>query len=116
MAHFLEELQEMIDTQQPVQDIIDKIEKADKRRNSLVFVFLLSFILESLLRRILENNDALGTNIELYYTKYGNRDLNRNSLDKISKIRNNIDKNFLYNINKIRNSIAHDGQVYKPKE
>jgi len=116
LAHFLEELQEMIDNQEPVQDIIDKIEKADRRRNTLVFVFLLSFILESLLRRILENDDFLGNNIELYYNKYGNRSLDKNSLDKISKIRNRIDQKSLYNIKAIRNSVAHDGQIYNPKE
>ena len=116
MAHFLEELQEMIDTQQPVQDIIDKIKKANKRQNSLVFIFLLSFILESLLRKVLENDDTLNNNIKLYYTKFGNSDSNKEPSDEIYQFKNNIYQKSLYDIKNIRNNIAHEGQIYKPRE
>ena len=116
MSQFLKNLQDMVDSQQPVQNIIDKIEKADKKRNSLVFIFLLSFILESLLRKILNNNDTLNNNIKLYYNKFENRDSAKKSIDKIRESRNYIDRISLYNIKEIRNSIAHDGQVYKPRE
>ena len=116
MSRFLDELQKMIDTQQPVQDIIDKIKKANKRQNSLVFVFLLSFILESLLRRVLENDDTLNNNITLYYAKFGNSDADKESGYETSKFKNNIYQKSLHSIKNIRNKIAHEGQIYKPRD
>lgn len=97
LAKNLKHFQKIIDDNLPVADLLDKAEDLDKTMQHL---YILHWVGETVLKKILNNGKSMGINIREYKKEFKTG----TSFEQIQKSV------------KIRNDIAHNGLIWNPEE
>jgi len=97
LAKHLAVFQEVVDEDAPVAILL---EKADTLEYTVQHLYILHWIAESMLKKILHNLKSMGPNMDLYAKKFSTK----TSLEKIRRAV------------KVRNNIAHNGLLWIPDE
>ncbi len=94
-SKILEEIQKKINNGESVETILEIIDKIDIDKSPNEVINMLHFIVESLLKKILNNKYHISQNIKLYHKEYPQSLINIETIKKAVKIRNNMSHNGL---------------------